>query len=109
MQDVMSRNVSARNNAQKYNLDNKQNISNANVDTANKQEMHNKSLIQQQYDNQAKRAAGLSGQYGNMSQAYGQNADRTAGQFAGAGSAIGEGLTSYAKYLADQKKKKTEF
>jgi hypothetical protein len=49
-------NVANRNAAQESNLSNRQRISDANVGLANKQQTHNKDLLQQQFNNQLNKA-----------------------------------------------------
>ena len=91
-------NTQNQNAAQLYNLQNQQNISNQNTDLANKQTMYNSGLIQQNYQNQLQKAQGVSGANQGLASAYNTSADRTAGQFAGIGSAVGQGVTGIANY-----------
>lgn len=48
------------------------------ADIANRQEMHNKALIQQQFQNQISKASGVSGALGNQAQGYMQRGAATA-------------------------------
>jgi hypothetical protein len=90
-QQVMSGNVAARNNAQASNLANKQNIANQNVGLANQQEMYNKGLYQQQFNNQMTKAKGIAAQDNTLAGYYGQQAANTRGMWSGIGSAVDQG------------------
>jgi hypothetical protein len=96
-QQVLSSNVGIRNNAQAGNLQNAQRIADSNVGLNNQQEMYNKGLIQQHFNNQMNRGAALAGQYGNMAGSKDASADRTAGMYAGIGSGVGQGFAAYGK------------
>lgn len=98
LQSVNNRNVDRTNSANQYNLTNKQRISDANTALSNEQEKYNKGLIQQNFQNQAAKAAGLSGQYNGVANQYSANADRTANQWAGAGIGVGQAVSKYAAY-----------
>ena len=73
-QNQMNLNVGARNEAQLGNLQNKQNIANANVDIANTQESVNKGLAQQDFENQYKKAGGVANTLQNQAQSQSQQA-----------------------------------
>lgn len=98
LQDVQSRNVGTQNRAQEMNLSEKQRIADANVNQSNQEQQYNKGLIQQQFDNQARVAAGKSGQYGQMA------ANETAkGQALGnAITNVGQGVSGAATSQANQ-------
>jgi hypothetical protein len=97
LRDVSAANTAALNRAQEVNLQNAQDIANRNTQLANQEQMHNKSLVQQQFQNQAQKAAGMSGQYGQLA----QNAQRQ-GQLEGnAISNIGGGLAGAASAQAN--------
>jgi len=102
LQNVNNANVGILNDADKYNLGLKQQIANSNVDLVNAQEKHNKGLYQQQFENRARKAQGMSGNYNQMADAYSGNANRTAGQYAGVGNAIGQGFNAYGQYNANK-------
>lgn len=55
----VQRNTGLRNNAQSANLANKQRVQDSNVDLANQQEMHNKALYQQKFENDLAKAGGM--------------------------------------------------
>lgn len=61
--DVQAANTKSANNAQQTNLVNQQDISNKNIALNNYQQQANKNLNQQQFENQTKVAAGVTGQY----------------------------------------------
>lgn len=76
LQDVQQRNVAAQNQAAAQNLSEQQRVSDQNTKQSNYEQEYNKKLLQQQFDNQVKKTAGISGQYGalaNNAQQQGQN------------------------------------
>jgi hypothetical protein len=91
-QAVSGANVAARNQAQASNLQNAQNIANMNTETQNKQQIANKGLLQQNFGNQMNLAGAKAGQYGNQAAAATQQAANTAGMW----STIGQGAGSLA-------------
>lgn len=106
LQGVNTRNVGAKNNAGMYNLDRSQTLSDKNVALGNFEQQYNKELAQQKFENEAKKKAGLSGQYGQAAgQAVqsGQNAAQMWGQIAGG---VGQLGLAGAKYYDDRDKKK---
>lgn len=90
-QGVQQRNVANANAANLRNLTNKQNIANQNVGISNSQQDRNKALIQQQYNNQMSRAAGMAGQYQGIAGANDQQAGRNADMWAGIGRGVDTG------------------
>ena len=105
---VAERNAAASNKAQQYNLDRRQAVSDANIGLANSEQQYNKNLIQQQFENQAKIAAGKSGQYAGAAGQYNQNAQAAADRWAGIGSGIVKAGSAYGQYDANKKKKEDE-
>jgi hypothetical protein len=95
-QAQINQNVGARNAAQAANLGTKQNIANSNVATANTQQQFNKGLIQQQFDNQIKKAGGSTGVDQANAQAAGQN---SANQANATNQLIGIGATAAGTYF----------
>lgn len=97
-QDAIQRfNVGTRNTAAARNIDTKQNLAGSKADIANKQEMYNKGLLQQDYQNRLGRAQSIAGL--NATQAQNQ---AQAALASGAGSAnmygqLGQGLGNIAK------------
>lgn len=94
-QSVQQRNVGSSNQAQQFNLQNNQSIANQNVGLRNQQQMYNKGLAQQNFQNQMQRAGGLAGQYNNMGNYYGQQAQNTASMWSGLGKGIGGAFMGY--------------
>jgi|SRR6478672_1415521 len=87
LRDVNAANIAAQNQAQAANLSNAQNIANQNTQLANQQQMYNKSLAQQQYENQLKKTqgqTGIYGQQGNLEMQKGQNTANLLGSLGGA-------------------------
>lgn len=95
-QNVMGQNVGAQNAAQQYNLSNKQNVLNANTGIANQQEVQNKGLYQQDFNNQMQKAYGTAGQYGKLSGYDSGQAAQTRGMWAGLGAGAGDLASSLA-------------
>lgn len=100
-QSVTGRNTGVRNNAQQMNLQNSQNIANMNTEAANKQQIANKGLLQQQYDNQLRLAGAKSGQYNSEAAAGDARAAQTAGMWSGIGQGIGTAVNSFSKDKKD--------
>jgi hypothetical protein len=94
-QAVASRNADRINSAKGYNLQNSQDIANRNVGVANTQEMHNRSLYQQEYENRLNQARAASGQSENMASNYNQQAQNTRNMWGGIGAGVGQGIASY--------------
>lgn len=93
-QQVANRNVNRNNSAQEYNLTNKQRISDSNTDLHNKEQQYNKELLQKQFDNQMKKATGMANARQGLASNYSDNADRTAGMWAGIGDAASKAGTA---------------
>ena len=111
-QSVQQRNVAARNNAAQTNLENQQRLMNANTDMGNDEQKYNKSLIQQNFDNQMKKAGAMAGVYGNAAnQAQGQAAQQRQ-SWGAIGSSLGQMGSSiqqqknWSDWLENAKKKK---
>lgn len=104
-QDAIQRfNVGTRNTTNQYNLGNKQNIANQVADNSNKQEMYNKGLIQQDYNNRLNRAQASIGMATNNANNQAQNA-LTAGQgkanmYSSIGQGLGNAATAYGSYAS---------
>lgn len=88
-QQLQARNVQNKNQAQMANLQAQQAIANANIDLANQQQMHNKNLLQQQFNNQMTKAGAMAGQQQAVGQAAQAGANQQAQIIAGAGGALG--------------------
>jgi hypothetical protein len=86
---TQQRNVDRQNQAQQSNLQTKQGLENMRSQLANQQELHNKGLIQQDFQNRLQKAGGQSGQYQSFAQAEQQTAANKAkmvGDIIGGGS-----------------------
>jgi hypothetical protein len=101
-QDAIQRfNVGTRNTTQSSNLANRQDMANTKANTANKQEMYNKGLLQQDYQNRLSKAQSIAGL--NAGQAQNQ---ASAALTAGAGAAnmygqIGQAAGNVTRGVAD--------
>lgn len=82
-QDVMSRNVGAKNQAQQYDVGQKQNIANQNVGLGNEAQQYNLGLAQQNFENAYKRAGGTANAYQNLGASKDAARDREAGFLGG--------------------------
>jgi len=85
-QQVGLYNTTNSNNAQAANLAEKQRIADANVATANQQNLYNNSLSQQDFENKYKKAGGVAGAYQGLGNTYGQQSQMNMNM---AGSALG--------------------
>ena len=92
---AQQRNVASQNQYGFANLQNQQNIMNQNTALRNQQQMYNKNLLQQNFNNQMAKAGGTAGQYQNMGNYYGQQAANTAGMWSGLGKAAGGAAMTY--------------
>jgi len=96
--DIINRfNVSNRQNVSAQNIASRQALENQRAATANQQQMHNKALQQQQFQNQMQKTAGQTGQYNKQADTAASSAQAKAQ--AGSdmmGSMIGAGATMYA-------------
>jgi hypothetical protein len=75
-------------NVNQYNLGQRQTIANQTADNRNKQEMYNKGLIQQQFQNNLSKATGVAGQTNNLANQYAQQGQAAAQGQAAMNSAI---------------------
>lgn len=101
MQQTGNLNTGLRNTAQAANLAEKQRVADSNVGTRNQQQMHNKGLYQQQFNNELAKAGGMAQQYGNMAQNFNQ-------QGAGIQNMIGTGATMAMMMSDEREKEKVE-
>lgn len=92
-------NSQAKTGAQQFNLTNQQNLNNQKASNANQQEMYNKGLIQQKYQNDYQKAGGVAGQQNNLANTYAQQGQAAAqGQAQLMGSLVGAGASLGAAY-----------
>jgi hypothetical protein len=108
LQDVNNSNVGIKNAAQAANLGQAQRTADQNVGVNNFQQQYNKELLQQKFDNQIKKTAGLTGQYGQQAAtdlAAGKSAaDMWAGISGGVGTTATGIASAAAKYDKDKEK-----
>lgn len=90
-QDIAKYNVSGRNQGQLLNLQEKQRIADTNVGLANKEQEHNKSLYQQQFQNKLGLASGKAGGHKALAGLAGKRAGQTADMWTNIGSGVEEG------------------
>lgn len=96
-QNVAARNVAAQNQAQQQNLANRQALEAQRAQTANQQQIHNKGLLQQQFQNEMQRASGLAGAYQTQGQVAQAGANAQAQMIGGIGSGIGNIAGAFIK------------
>lgn len=89
-QGVNAANAQASQAANLYNLQNAQNVANQNTQTQNYQQEYNSKLLQQQFANQAAKAAGLTGQYNNQANTAIQSGQNLGNMFGGISSGLGK-------------------
>ncbi len=95
-QQVVSRNTSARNDAQGANLTSKQRIADANVGTHNYQDQYNKNLIVDNYNREREKADMLSKAQQGRAADFTAASDRKKAMGAGIGKGVGEVATAIA-------------
>lgn len=108
-QNVQMRNVASRNQAQQMNAQNAQNIANQNVATANQAQQYNLGLPQQQFENQMTQAGAKAGARGAVAQNQEQRRAANLGLFGGlvqAGAQAYGGKSTKAADTTDIVKKK---
>ncbi len=103
-QDVQQRNVDTKNAASLYNLQEKQRISDTNTGLSNQQEMHNKGLIQKNFENRATKAGGTAGQYQQTAAQQTQQGNDAAAMWSGIGSGAGQAAMTLADFYNKKKK-----
>lgn len=91
-QQVAGQNIAQQNAAQAQNLANRQSIMNQNTGVANQQEIANKGLQQQNYNNQLQRAQAVNSATQPAAQALNNNANATSNMWSGMGNAINSGI-----------------
>ena len=99
------RNVGSQNQAQMSNLDRLQAIKNQNAAIRNQQQMNNKGLIQQQFQNEMQRAGGMTGQLGGIAQSRDAAAGRTGDMYARIGTGLGRIASDALSKFGDDKDK----
>lgn len=100
-QAQINQNVGARNVAQAANLEAKQNLANQNTGLRNQQQMHNKGLLQQNFQNEMQKRGGQSGVAQNNAAAAGANSANQANAFnQTVGTGVGALATVYGGPMA---------
>ena len=98
--NTQQRNVNRQNEAMASNLSTKQAQENLRAQLANQQEIYNKELIQREFDNRLRRAAGATGQMQNVANA---EMNRAANRSASQGQMIGGAATIAGSLLGGMK------
>lgn len=102
-QNVGIQNTSNMNDAQKFNLANRQRISDSNVDINNKQSTYNSTTLpQSNFNNQMTKAGAMAGSYNQAADRQYQQAGQTAGMWSGIGQGVGTILTAAANKKKDE-------
>ena len=101
-QTVANRNVNRGNQGQQYNLEKRQDISDKNTDLRNKQQVYNKELLQQDFNNRMKKAQSMANARQGLAGSYNDDADRTAGMWAGIGNSVAKVGTAIQQRNDDQ-------
>lgn len=92
-------NAQQKTGAQQFNLNNQQNIANQKASNANQQEIYNKQLLQQKFQNDLSKATGVAGQQQNLANIYANQGQAAAqGQAQLTGSLIKGGADVGAAY-----------
>lgn len=86
MQGVQQRNVGGKNAAQQYNLGNAQNLSNANTDLSNQNQMYNRDAMQNYFNNQMAVGQAKSNARSGQASSIQQQGNQAAQMWGGAGS-----------------------
>lgn len=97
-QNVANANVTSANAAQAANLANDQSVANANTGVANQQETYNQGLKQQQFNDEATKAAGASGQYAGAAQQDNANAQNVGNMWGSLSQGLAQGAGAIAQY-----------
>ena len=97
LQDVQQRNLAMQNRASEMNLAQAQKTSDQNTQLGNYEQEHNKKLKQEQYDNEVKKAAGISGQYNNQANGAFQQGQNLGNFFTNMGTGINSAATAIAQ------------
>lgn len=103
MQSIAGQNTNRANSAQQYNLQNAQQIANMNTGVANQQELQNVGAVQQNYENNLRKAQGTAVADQQRANQYLGNAQQTANMYSGIGQGVGQGMGAYAQYGQNQK------
>jgi hypothetical protein len=87
-----------------FNINNQQNLNNTKASNANQQEIYNKQLIQQRFNNDVTKAGGVAQQQNNLANVYNtQGTNAANGQAQMNGAVIGAGADIGAAYAGKKK------
>jgi hypothetical protein len=95
MNQIGLANTNANNQAQQANLQEQQRVADANVNLKNQQQQYNKQLVQQDFENQYKKAGGVAGAYQNQANQFDQAGKNTT-------NLVGSGLQAGALMFSDK-------
>lgn len=101
-QQVLGVNTSANNNAQQYNVGNRNRVNEANVNLGNEQTKYNSQLPQTIYNNNLQKATAGANALNSSAQGSMQNAANTQSMYSGIGQGVGTGLGGVANYQQNQ-------
>lgn len=110
-QEVAMRNANAKNEAQGWNLNNKQNIMNQNTGLSNQEQVANKSLLQKQFENQLTKAGAVGDVRNQQATSVSNYGKDQAAMYGKIGQGVGQagaafGNSSSSKTLMDDEKDK---
>ncbi len=97
------RNTDRMNAGQEYNLGNAQAIADKNVGVNNMQQQYNKELLQQKFQNDASKAAGMSGQYNNQAEGAINQGKNAASMWGNIASGVGQTALGASKLASSSK------
>lgn len=98
-----ARNVASRNQAQGTNLQNAQQVSNANTQQQNTESLRQNQAQRDYWDDQLKRTTLRANAAGGLATNLSNNANQTAATYSGIGSAVGSAAGAYNNYSAAKK------
>lgn len=101
---MQQRNVGAQNQAQAANLQNAQNLSNANVGQENTESLRQNQAKRDYYSDQMGLATAKANALNNQGSAIQQGAQQQANMYTGIGNALGQGAAVYGNYAAKKPK-----
>lgn len=101
-QQVSGTNVNSRNTAQAQNLSEKQRIADSNTGVSNQQQIYNKQLAQQNFENQMRKSTAAANAQSNQANNYNQQAGQTQQMISGIGQGVGQAAAAGAGYMQNQ-------
>jgi hypothetical protein len=103
-QDVRGRNADRNNSSAQWNLTNDQRIADANVNSANQAEVHNKGLSQTNFENQLALANGKSGQLNSSAQSASDRSRATQNMWGQIGTGVAQAGAAYGQNQIDEER-----